>query len=657
MQILEVVLYQTNGKRRTVRFATGALNVVTGISATGKSALLHIIEYCLGRDQPTIPAGVITDSVDWYAVLLQLPSTRAFVARPRLGAGAVSTTRAMLELGADLESLEVTALEVNTDTRAVREQLGKLVGIDEYRHQPPAGSLRHPLEAGLGQAALLCFQGQGEVANQNILFHRQNEEGVSQALKDTLPYFLGAVASDQAIRRLELANARRDLRRAEEDLANARRYAEAIDSQVQALLEEAYSSGLIDTREAPSRDEAIRLLRAAVDRPKNSSVHGDDLAGRRRELEGRRLPLRQELRDISDERAILWDQVGSEEGYEDAVESQISRLRSIELVPTSRKIPPAEDCPICGSTLVEPDATVRQLGNALDRLRTQLDGVRSARPRREAALRSLNDRADAARQQLRAIDAALADLAAGDRLAVSMSADAEEQAFRRGRIDALLTRLRPAGATVTDKELAVRQAQLLVDELADLVDPDAEREEIISRLNIIGSDMTRWANELQLEHAARSIRLDLNRLTVVADTEHGPVPLNRVGSAENWVGYHLVAHLALHRYFVKQSRPVPRFLMLDQPTQAYFPSEREQESGKFEAEDDLQAVRRLFLLMRDVVEELQPNFQVIVADHANLDEDWFQKAVDDNNFRGVKLIPDSWLLADDPDEETGDDGD
>ncbi|MFF1681539.1 DUF3732 domain-containing protein [Streptomyces sp. NPDC058256] len=44
-----------------------------------------------------------------------------------------------------------------------------------------------------------------------------------------------------------------------------------------------------------------------------------------------------------------------------------------------------------------------------------------------------------------------------------------------------------------------------------------------------------------------------------------------MGSAKNWIGYHLVAHLALHTYFLRERRPVPRFLMLDQPTQAFFP--------------------------------------------------------------------------------------
>lgn len=262
-----MVLYNAAGQQRRVRFQPGALNVVTGFSGAGKTALLTIVEYCLGRGTNTVPAGIISDTVQWYALLLQLPTTRAFVARPRPRQGTASSTQAVLELGADLQPLPMDALQVNTDTTALRQQLGALLGMGEHRYEPPTGSLRHPYEAGLGQAALLSFQGQGEIASNSLLFHRQGEQGIAQALRDTLPYFLGAVPADQAVRRMELLDARRALRRAEEDLANAVRHAEGVDTQVRALLEEAHSSGLVDIPKAPSRDEAIRLLREAVSRP------------------------------------------------------------------------------------------------------------------------------------------------------------------------------------------------------------------------------------------------------------------------------------------------------------------------------------------------------------------------------------------------------
>jgi hypothetical protein len=47
----------------------------------------------------------------------------------------------------------------------------------------------------------------------------------------------------------------------------------------------------------------------------------------------------------------------------------------------------------------------------------------------------------------------------------------------------------------------------------------------------------------------------------------------------------------------------------------------------------LLAVLRLFQLIHTVVEDLAPGMQVIVCDHANLSDPWFQEAVGDNNWR------------------------
>ncbi|WP_142211873.1 hypothetical protein [Streptomyces sp. SLBN-118] len=82
MQLLSVILYSTTGARRVLEFTPGALNVVTGESKTGKSALLDIVEYCLGRDTMQMPVGPITSTVSWYAALFDLDGGRAFVARP-----------------------------------------------------------------------------------------------------------------------------------------------------------------------------------------------------------------------------------------------------------------------------------------------------------------------------------------------------------------------------------------------------------------------------------------------------------------------------------------------------------------------------------------------------------------------------------------------
>ena len=69
------------------RFGTGALNIVTGASKTGKSAIIDIIDYVTGRSECNVADGVIRKYVGWYALLFQLNHGHLFVARrnPEVG--------------------------------------------------------------------------------------------------------------------------------------------------------------------------------------------------------------------------------------------------------------------------------------------------------------------------------------------------------------------------------------------------------------------------------------------------------------------------------------------------------------------------------------------------------------------------------------------
>jgi len=180
--------------------------------------------------------------------------------------------------------------------------------------------------------------------------------------------------------------------------------------------------------------------------------------------------------------------------------------------------------------------------------------------------------------------------------------------------------------------------------LEEQLDPIAVREKLAAFLNIIGRYMTEYSEQLDLEHQGSNLRLDIRRLTVVADTLDGPVPLFRMGSGENWVGYHILAHLALHRWFRQKKRPVPGFLILDQPSQAHYPPEKDNE-GSIDSlkNEDQNAVNRLFSLISHAAQTLTPDLQIIVMDHADLKDDWFQDAVSERWRNGVKLIPPGWI--------------
>ena len=89
---------------------------------------------------------------------------------------------------------------------------------------------------------------------------------------------------------------------------------------------------------------------------------------------------------------------------------------------------------------------------------------------------------------------------------------------------------------------------------------------------------------------------------------------------------------------------MPGFLMLDQPSQAHYPPERDVD-GRIDSlgDEDQAAVRKLFLLLNQYCAEQQAGMQVIVADHVELLDPWFREAIAERWRDSIALVPSSWL--------------
>ena len=137
---------------------------------------------------------------------------------------------------------------------------------------------------------------------------------------------------------------------------------------------------------------------------------------------------------------------------------------------------------------------------------------------------------------------------------------------------------------------------------------------------------------------------------MIVDRPERPVPMERTGGAENHLAHHLAMLLALHQFALINKRPIPHFLIIDQPSQVYFPSSRSYKSvdgsilkTEEQQDADLTAVRRLFQLLLDFTKKDAPGFQIIVTEHANLREGWFQDAlVEEPWTKPPALVPEDW---------------
>lgn len=645
MQIKSIVLYNRSGETRVIDFRLGQVNIITGKSSTGKSAMIDIIEYCLGRSDFRVPDGLIRDTVAWYSVLYQIDETQVFIAKPPPPVGSASQSQVYFEAGAHIEIPPFDKLIPNSTDEAVVGNLSQRLGISPNLNIPEAGQSRRPLEATLKHARFYLFQKQTVVANEDVLFHRQSEPYMPQTIKDTLPYFLGVVQEDRLKLIQDLREARRALRHAERNLEEATLVAGEGVRQGQALLAEGQQVGLIDSRLAPkTAEEVFEALHSVLSwlptrlPPDNSDV----------------IPaLEQEIQELRNEFRRKQEQVRAAEtyaqearGYSTEATEQVLRLESVGLFAEMSEHP--DKCPLCAHLLSEPVATATAINTRLGELRDDLTVVNRERPHLREYIQTLGEEREHLRQHILDREIALAAV-------LREHHSAEEVRDTNTRIARVVGRISLYLETVvmvderSGLHEAVDRARREVEHLESSLNPAEMEERQASILSSLSAEMTEWAKRLDLEYAGYPYRLDLNRLTVVADRAGHPIPMGQgMGGGDNWLGCHLITYLGLHKYFIEQGRPVPNFLILDQPTQVYFPRDvYDRMDGTIEdlTDDDRVAVNRIFDFLFDVCEQLAPGLQIIVLDHANLPTERFRKALVEPPWHGGRaLIPEEWLL-------------
>ena len=645
IQILNIVLYSRRGDRRVLSLRPGEMNIITGDSMTGKSALISIVDYCLGSSSCAVPEGIIRNNVAWYGVLFFDGSSQHFVARRSPAPGRTTTSDAYYTVGAAVPLPNASEISATTTIDGVVERLAAVVGIGVALHEPLKGQSRSPVGATLRNSLAFVFQTQNEISQPGFLFHKQSDNWVAQSIKDTLPYFLGAVDDKFVYKSTKLKEVRRQLRERRRTLDRL----EAISGDglggAAPLLSEARDVGLLPREAMPSTwEEAVDAFRATMDASPDQhlfryeeSVEQSELI----ELNAERGRLRDQLRRQQDELDAMRSFLNDENGYSKETKEHVSRLSSLGIFASAD----SGSCPVCDQSASGHVPTSLQLKSELRRATEQLGSVAKRTPGLESLLSKQETNVSDTRRLLKENRAAMEAIRRSDDRLIEFRDAASRQAHVLGRISLFLETL-PQTADSSDLRREISELEGEAERLETELSDENERERLESILSVIGKNLTIWAERLKHEHGGNPFRMDPRRLQLVADadTNAHPIPMDRMGSGANALCCHVIAHLALHTWFVRKDRPVPRFLFLDQPSQVYFPAERDDSGSMASLEDeDRTAVVRIFELIRDVVADLSPGLQVIITEHADVTDEWYKAAVVERWRRGAALIPPDWL--------------
>ncbi|MCW2338146.1 putative nucleic acid-binding Zn-ribbon protein [Sphingobium sp. B2D3A] len=656
-QLLKLILWpRTDEKPRELDFHPGVVNVISGASKTGKSAVIPIIDYCLASDKCAIPVGVIRENCSWFGIVIDTVEGQKLLARRE--PGDQQSTGDMVLIEADTIEIPHRIEGKDTTQGNVKKVLDRLAGLTNLGFDPDseAASQSRPSFRDL---MAFTFQPQNIVANPDVMFFKADTSEHRDKLKTIFPYILQAVTAEVLQARHELDRLNRILRRRETDLRALVTAGNAWRLEATSWLRQAIEFGLLPSdqvipTEWPDIVDLLRGIVAANSEAAHPTIAGIDAAlVRLRELRDEESKVAGELTQRRQRLSELRRLIESSDAYGSALRIQRDRLSISEwlkqLVPEDR---PEDVVAILGEGGRE---KVEQLSDALSAIEVRLRTHPSVSDTLDKEILRLRAEAETSLIRLNEIKREIGLL--------ERNSQAAKQAIDRfDRMERFLGRLEQALELYdkTDQAAGLRQQiDALKAQIAELQRRVSESEiqrKLRNAIDSIEATTGRLIPRLDAEWPEAPVRLMIQDLTVKVIRGTRDDYLWEIGSGANWLAYHVALTLALQTFFLSlPHHPVPGLLIYDQPSQVYFPRRTagDQKADPVTWRDqDVEAVRKVFALLGDQVAAANGRLQVIVLDHA--DEDvWgeLDNVVLAEQWRDHALVPLDWLEPNDPDDE------
>ena len=651
--ISKIVLWpkKTGLAYREIKFDARKINIITGSSRTGKSALIPIIDYCLCAQKCSIPVDVIRNSCAWFGVLFDLQNEQLLLCRREPGFNASSKEMFILR-GSNVAIPET--IKPNTTSDEVNNLLNELFSMSFLEIDPSSQRIGSARPSYKDFMAFL-FQPQNIVANSEVLFFKTDTMEHRQKLIDVFPYALGAVTPKVLSARLELERLRKQQDRIQRDINTIKSVNESWKQEVSSWISQARELGLTDytPRENESFDNLVDEIARIVEKNEsNAGITSKKISDISAEL----IALRQEEHSVSSELFALQkrqkdmlDLKSSIGQYEDSLQIQLQRLEISTWLKTLYT--EKADSPLLLSGDETAYKKIESLCSAISEIEQTAMDMRVAPAAFERELHYVEKEISSCTERLNAIRQRIIEESRAKASNADQKYTLNSMARFLGRLESALKTYERVGKD-SELESSLLAVNKEIERLSAVVNESEIYKKQKAAISYINQRIGEIIQGLDAEHPDSPVEFIVKDLMIQVLHENGRKDyLWEIGSASNWLAYHVATVLAFQQFFQKAGKvSVPNFLVFDQPSQVYFPQHDKNSHVDFEphaaTDEDKEAVKKIFVAMSDYLSKNDYSVQIIVTEHA--DEDVWGEI--DNvhlveRWRGNdnKLIPLAWL--------------
>lgn len=662
--IYEIGVIDKKGHKHTVNFKSG-LNVITGKSSTGKSALIEIFDYCFGSTENTIPKGVITDSAAIYYVALSVNEQDMVIARdPELSKKAFFRRAEAFNSG-DIDGNYFSSSYFRPLDDFKKHLRGFFLDIDDVDASLEARKMRGRKASTPSIRSFVSFilQHQNLVANKHALFYRFDEKEKRDQAIDHTKIFLGLV--DQKYFHLSQEHERltADIKTLGRQKDTNKRTSDSYKQNVGPVLSQLYA--LMGFKDEPlSLQTVLRNPQDAKDQldkiivPEKINYNSDAITYRYNQLKLERTQKTAELRKMQRQATSINKHIQEEERFVD----NVSKLNAPKHVHISASV-----CPFCHTEKESLRESAERLQQAITKVSGNLAQARPMKAKFESSLVNVKRHAEALDKELTVLNKQITEIERTEKQLAEQKSLYESILMQKAKLFMLLDTLNMADDAELEKQ--INELNKRLKKIDKALSQYKVQNGLKSATGKINEYMAKIGESFEFEASYKPINLhfsfetfDLYHLT----PKDEKIYLRSMGSGANWLYSHVTLFLALHKYFAElgDKCSIPSIIFFDQPTQVYFPnfnrdnSESFAEQAKNEAEqrkiselkrdvdDDIKAVENLFSQLSIYCNDLEENNgfspQIIVTDHADnltlANGVLFESLVNGNRWRTRGLI-------------------
>lgn len=636
----KIVLYSHDDQSRVLPFRPGEVNIITGESGTGKSAIVQVIDFCLGSKKCEI-ADFVKSRCSWVATVWVRDAEECFIARKVPGSNQPTTRRFHLITGSNLQVPEKRELPEDGGETGALSRFTRLLGISDATSEAFGAETRDTFSVSVRHTLPFIFQSDEVIMNARTLFWGGNDIH-RQSIIDTLPYFFGAVDQKNTALQQKLAELRRERKRLERKRNTTETNERNRSALVNEVVAEATQLGMMSGPDEVLDESSTLLTMLANWEPmqEQATEGGSPLV----QLQDREKKLTADFFSIDREVKEAERLVNDVTFFGATVASQAGRLEAVDLIKPHE---PLARCPLCDGCLEEMTEPLESLKIGLSSLRTDLAEVAREEPRIQELIVSLKARRSETQAELRSVRSQIKALVLEDEeLARQRSLDA----LRNQLVGKAKQLLRVLDEKISPEERSnFDEISAEIESLESGLDPEALRE----RLEALASRVNQMAKplleKLPFDDNYRSATAAFNPrmlATSLLTSEGRLINMPGIGSDENYLSLHVAFMLSIHKLFRESVRPIPSVLVLDQVSRPYFPPDSNTETIDLDKEtrrvDERQKVKAIFDVLFSVVEE-EKTLQVIVLEHALFPNDRrFMKSIVEQWPKGTGLVPADW---------------